>query len=404
MNTVTFEMIKEAAQNLKGVIKETDFCFAESLSERSGAEVYLKLENLQQSGSFKIRGAYNKMLHLSDEEKQCGVVASSAGNHAQGVAISATKLGIKSTIVMPRSAPFAKIFATRNYGGEVVLEGEIYDEAYQKALEIKEATGATFVHPFNDPYVIAGQGTIGLEMIEEQPDLDVVLVPIGGGGIAAGIAMAIKTLNPNTKVIGVQTENAPSMYQSIKDGKIGTVKVTKSIADGIAVATPGDVTFPLIQQYVDEVITVSETQISQAFLLLLENCNLVCEGAGAVCVAAILSNQLDLKGKKVGAVLSGGNIDTNLIESIINHAMMSLGRRTKIQVSITDRPGELNAFLDTIAEELGNLIMIRQNRYREGLSMYQLGVTVVIETLDAAHKERVIQKLIESGYEIEYTN
>ena len=402
MNTVTFEMIKEAAQNLKGVIKETDFCFAESLSERSGAEVYLKLENLQQSGSFKIRGAYNKMLHLSDEEKQCGVVASSAGNHAQGVAISATKLGIKSTIVMPRSAPFAKIFATRNYGGEVVLEGEIYDEAYQKALEIKEATGATFVHPFNDPYVIAGQGTIGLEMIEEQ--LDVVLVPIGGGGIAAGIAMAIKTLNPNTKVIGVQTENAPSMYQSIKDGKIGTVKVTKSIADGIAVATPGDVTFPLIQQYVDEVITVSETQISQAFLLLLENCNLVCEGAGAVCVAAILSNQLDLKGKKVGAVLSGGNIDTNLIESIINHAMMSLGRRTKIQVSIADRPGELNAFLDTIAEELGNLIMIRQNRYREGLSMYQLGVTVVIETLDAAHKERVIQKLIESGYEIEYTN
>ena len=344
------------------------------------------------------------MLHLSDEEKQCGVVASSAGNHAQGVAISATKLGIKSTIVMPRSAPFAKIFATRNYGGEVVLEGEIYDEAYQKALEIKEATGATFVHPFNDPYVIAGQGTIGLEMIEEQPDLDVVLVPIGGGGIAAGIAMAIKTLNPNTKVIGVQTENAPSMYQSIKDGKIGTVKVTKSIADGIAVATPGDVTFPLIQQYVDEVITVSETQISQAFLLLLENCNLVCEGAGAVCVAAILSNQLDLKGKKVGAVLSGGNIDTNLIESIINHAMMSLGRRTKIQVSIADRPGELNAFLDTIAEELGNLIMIRQNRYREGLSMYQLGVTVVIETLDAAHKERVIQKLIESGYEIEYTN
>ena len=404
MNTVTFEMIKEAAQNLKGVIKETDFCFAESLSERSGAEVYLKLENLQQSGSFKIRGAYNKMLHLSDEEKQCGVVASSAGNHAQGVAISATKLGIKSTIVMPRSAPFAKIFATRNYGGEVVLEGEIYDEAYQKALEIKEATGATFVHPFNDPYVIAGQGTIGLEMIEEQPDLDVVLVPIGGGGIAAGIAMAIKTLNPNTKVIGVQTENAPSMYQSIKDGKIGTVKVTKSIADGIAVATPGDVTFPLIQQYVDEVITVSETQISQAFLLLLENCNLVCEGAGAVSVAAILSNQLDLKGKKVGAVLSGGNIDTNLIESIINHAMMSLGRRTKIQVSIADRPGELNAFLDTIAEELGNLIMIRQNRYREGLSMYQLGVTVVIETLDAAHKERVIQKLIESGYEIEYTN
>lgn len=404
MNTVTFEMIKEAAQNLKGVIKETDFCFAESLSERSGAEVYLKLENLQQSGSFKIRGAYNKMLHLSDEEKQCGVVASSAGNHAQGVAISATKLGIKSTIVMPRSAPFAKIFATRNYGGEVVLEGEIYDEAYQKALEIKEATGATFVHPFNDPYVIAGQGTIGLELLKEQPDLDVILVPIGGGGIASGIALAVKSINPNIKVIGVQTKNAPSMYESVRSGHIESIPVNKTIADGIAVGRPGDLTFPLIQQYVDEIVTVSETEISQAFLLLLENCNLVCEGAGAVSVAAMLSGQLDLKGQKVGAVLSGGNIDINLIESIINHAMIATGRRTEIKVSINHKPGELSAFLNTIAEELGNVVVIRQSRHREGVSMYDLEVTVVVETLDVEHKQRLIQKLIETGYEIEYTN
>lgn len=404
MENVTFEMINEAAKNLKGVIKETDFCYAEVLSERVGGQVYLKLENLQQSGSFKIRGAYNKMLYLTDEEKKCGVVASSAGNHAQGVAISATKLGIKSTIVMPKSAPFAKIFATRNYGGEVVLEGEIYDDAYQKALEIKEATCATFVHPFNDPYVIAGQGTIGLELMEEQPDLDVILVPIGGGGIAAGIAMAVKTINPNIKVIGVQTKNAPSMHQAVQDGKIGTVKVTKTIADGIAVATPGDLTFPMIQQYVDEIVTVSETEISQAFLFLLEGCNLVCEGAGAVSVAAMLSNKVDLKDKKVGAILSGGNIDTNLIESIINHAMMSLGRRTRIRVSIDDRPGELNAFLKTIAEEMGNVITIQQDRYREGLSMYHFGVSIVVETLDRAHKERLIHKLKESGYEIEYSN
>ena len=404
MENVTFEMINEAARNLKGVIKETDFCYAEALSERVGGKVYLKLENLQQSGSFKIRGAYNKMLHLTNEEKKCGVVASSAGNHAQGVAISATKLGIKSTIVMPKSAPFAKIFATRNYGGEVVLEGEIYDDAYQKALEIKEATCATFVHPFNDPYVIAGQGTIGLELMEEQSDLDVVLVPIGGGGIAAGIAMAVKTINPNIKVIGVQTKNAPSMHQALQDGKIGTVKVTKTIADGIAVATPGDLTFPMIQQYVDEIVTVSETEISQAFLFLLEGCNLVCEGAGAVSVAAMLSNKVDLKDKKVGAILSGGNIDTNLIESIINHAMMSLGRRTRIRVSIDDRPGELNAFLKTIAEEMGNVITIQQDRYREGLSMYHFGVSIVVETLDQAHKERLIHKLKESGYEIEYSN
>ena len=398
VETVTFQMIVEAARNFRNIIKETDFCYSESLSDLTGGEVYLKLENLQQSGSFKIRGAYNKMIHLSDEEKACGVVASSAGNHAQGVAISATKLGIKSTIVMPKSAPFAKIYATRKYGGEVVLEGEVYDEAYQKALEIKEATGATFVHPFNDPYVIAGQGTIGLELLKEQPDLDVILVPIGGGGIASGIALAVKSINPNIKVIGVQTKNAPSMYESVRSGHIESIPVNKTIADGIAVGRPGDLTFPLIQQYVDEIVTVSETEISQAFLLLLENCNLVCEGAGAVSVAAMLSGQL------VGAVLSGGNIDINLIESIINHAMIATGRRTEIKVSINHKPGELSAFLNTIAEELGNVVVIRQSRHREGVSMYDLEVTVVVETLDVEHKQRLIQKLIETGYEIEYTN
>lgn len=404
VETVTFQMIVEAARSLKGVIKETDFCYSETLSDLTKGDVYLKLENLQQSGSFKIRGAYNKIIHLSDEEKKCGVVASSAGNHAQGVAISASKLGIKSTIVMPKSAPFAKIYATRKYGGEVVLHGEVYDEAYEKAIEIQEATGATFVHPFNDPYVIAGQGTIGLEIMQEQPDLDVVLVPIGGGGIASGIALAVKMINPNIKVIGVQTKNAPSMYESLKCGHVEATPVNKTIADGIAVGEPGDLTFSIIKDYVDEIITVSETEISQAFLLLLENCNLVCEGAGAVSVAAIMSRKLDLKNKKVGAILSGGNIDINLIESIINHAMITTGRRTEIKVTVNHKPGELNAFLATIAEELGNILTIRQSRYREGLSMHHLEVTVVVETLDADHKQRLIKKLIETGYEIEYTN
>lgn len=404
VETVTFQMIVEAARNLKGVVKETDFCYSETLSDLTKGDVYLKLENLQQSGSFKIRGAYNKIIHLSDEEKKCGVVASSAGNHAQGVAISASKLGIKSTIVMPKSAPFAKIYATRKYGGEVVLHGEVYDEAYEKAIEIQEVTGATFVHPFNDPYVIAGQGTIGLEIMQEQPDLDVVLVPIGGGGIASGIALAVKMINPNIKVIGVQTKNAPSMYESLKCGHVEATPVNKTIADGIAVGEPGDLTFSIIKDYVDEIITVSETEISQAFLLLLENCNLVCEGAGAVSVAAIMSRKLDLKNKKVGAILSGGNIDINLIESIINHAMITTGRRTEIKVTVNHKPGELNAFLATIAEELGNILTIRQSRYREGLSMHHLEVTVVVETLDADHKQRLIKKLIETGYEIEYTN
>ena len=404
METVTFQMILEAATHLKGVIKETDFCYSETLSELTEGDVYLKLENLQQSGSFKIRGAYNKMIHLSDEEKDCGVVASSAGNHAQGVAISASKLGIKSTIVMPKSAPFAKIYATRKYGGEVVLHGEVYDEAYEKAIEIQKAAGMTFVHPFNDPYVITGQGTIGLEIMEEQPDLDVILVPIGGGGIAAGVALAAKTINPNIKVIGVQTKNAPSMYESLRCGHVEVMPVNKTIADGIAVGEPGDLTFSIIKEYVDEIITVSETEISQAVLLLLENCNLVCEGAGAVSVAAIMSKKLDLKDKKVGAILSCGNIDINMIESIINHAMITTGRRTEIKVMVNHKPGELSAFLETIAKELGNILIIHQSRSREGLSMYHLEVTVVVETLDAHHKQRLIKKLIESGYEIEYTN
>ena len=404
METVTFQMILEAAKHLKGVIKETDFCYSETLSELTEGDVYLKLENLQQSGSFKIRGAYNKMIHLSDEEKNGGVVASSAGNHAQGVAISASKLGIKSTIVMPKSAPFAKIYATRKYGGEVVLHGEVYDEAYQKAIEIQKATGATFVHPFNDPYVIAGQGTIGVEIMAEQPDLDVILVPIGGGGIAAGVALAAKTINPNIKVIGVQTKNAPSMYESLRCGHVEVMPVNKTIADGIAVGEPGELTFSIIKDYVDEIITVSETEISQAVLLLLENCNLVCEGAGAVSVAAMMSKKLDLKDKKVGAILSGGNIDINMIESIINHAMITTGRRTEIKVMVNHKPGELSAFLETIAKELGNILIIHQSRSREGLSMYHLEVTVVVETLDAHHKQRLIKKLIESGYEIEYTN
>ena len=400
MKEMTFDMIVEARNNLKGIIKETDFVYAESLSEKTGAEIYLKLENLQKSGSFKIRGAYNKILNLSEEEKRCGVVASSAGNHAQGVAISATKLGIKSTIVMPKSAPFAKISSTRNYGGEVVLEGAIYDDAYQKALEIKEETGATFVHPFNDPYVIAGQGTIGLEILEKHPDLEVIFVPIGGGGIAAGIALAAKTMKPGIKIIGVQSENAPSMLEALQANKIETIHVKKTIADGIAVARPGDLTFPLIQKYVDEIVTVPETELSKSVLFLLEECNLVCEGAGAVTVAAVMSQSERFKGKKVGAILSGGNIDINMIESVINHALVASGRRTQIKTTVSHQPGELTRFLDCIATEGGNVLTIRQNRFREGLSMYQMGITAVMETIDHAQKERIINKLLELGYDI----
>jgi len=396
---VTFDMIEEARLNLKDIIKETDLLFAEKLSEETGVALYLKLENLQKSGSFKIRGAYNKMLHLNEAEKARGVVTSSAGNHAQGVAISATKLGINSTIVMPKNAPFAKISATRKHGAHVILEGALYDEAYAKATAIQAETGAIFVHPFNDPYVIAGQGTIALEMLEANPDLDVIIVPIGGGGIAAGIALAAKTVKPSIKIIGVQSENAPSMYEALNTNKIETVPVTRTIADGIAVARPGDLTFPMIQAYVDEVITISEAQLSEAFLFLLENCNLVCEGAGAVSVAALIKHASRFKGLQVGAVLSGGNIDINLIESIINHALVAAGRRTQLKTVISHQPGELTRLLTCISDIGGNVLSIYQNRNRKGISMYQMGVTVVIETIDAGHKAEVFEKLTSHGYE-----
>ena len=397
--TVTFEMIEKAKKNLDGIIKETDMLYAEHLSEKTGVEVYFKLENLQKSGSFKIRGAYNKILHLNEDEKACGVVASSAGNHAQGVAISAAKIGIKSTIVMPKNAPFAKISATKNHGAEVILEGNIYDEAYAKACDIQKETGATFVHPFNDPYVIAGQGTIALEMLEKQRDLDAIFVPIGGGGIAAGISLAAKKLKPGIKIIGVQSENAPSMYEAVNTNEIKTVPVSRTIADGIAVARPGDLTFPIIQEYVDEIVTVSEAQVAEAFLFLLENCNLVCEGAGVVSVAALVANSDRFKKLKVGAVLTGGNIDINMIESVINHALVGAGRRTQIKTVISHQPGELTELLACISNCGGNVLSLYQNRNRKGLSMYQMGITIVLETIDAKHKSEVFSKLTDYGYD-----
>jgi len=398
-NKVTFEMIKEAQGNLAGIINETELLFAEKLSEKTGAEVYLKLENLQKSGSFKIRGAYNKMLYLSEDERKNGVVASSAGNHAQGVAISAKKLGIEATIVMPKNAPFAKISATKGHGANVELEGSFYDEAYARAITIQEMTGATFVHPFNDVHVIAGQGTIAIEMLEAQPELDVIFVPIGGGGIAAGIAIAAKNIKPDIKIIGVQSENAPSMYDAMNTKKIETVSVKRTIADGIAVARAGDVTFWHVNEYVDEVVTVSEAQLAEAFLFLLESCNLVCEGAGVVSVAALITNAHKFENKKIGAVLSGGNIDINLIESVINHALVGAGRRTQIKTVISHQPGELTRLLSSISECGGNVLSIYQNRNRKGLSMYQMGVTVVMETIDSDHKNEIFDRLSSHGYE-----
>ena len=370
--------VEQAAARLQGQIHNVKVTSSRTFSEMSSCQLFLKCENRQKTGSFKVRGAFNKLAKLKEEGKTSEVIASSAGNHAQGVSYAASKLGMHATIVMPKSTPIAKVLATKGYGADVVLAGDNYDECYQEALRLQEEKGATFIHPFDDEDVIAGQGTIAYEICHDLPNVDMIVVPAGGGGLLSGISFYAKQINPRIKIVGVQAEGANAIVQSFQKQKHCAIKHVNTIADGIAVMNPGKTTVKLIQENVDEMVSVSDSEIAATILLLLEREKQVVEPAGAASLAAVLNGKINVAGKRVVCVLSGGNIDTNLIESIINHAMMSLGRRTKIQVSIADRPGELNAFLDTIAEELGNLIMIRQNRYREGLSMYQLGVTVVI--------------------------
>lgn len=397
---VTLDQIKEAREVLSKVAYKTGLVHNTTLSEMSGNSVYLKMENLQKTGSFKIRGAYNKIAHLTEEEKQRGVIASSAGNHAQGVALGATSYGIKSTIVMPQNAPLSKVSATRKYGAEVVLHGVIYDEAYAMAKKIQEETGATFIHPFNDPYVIAGQGTIGLEILEDLPDADAVLVPIGGGGLISGVAIAVKSLNPKIKVIGVQTKNVPSMAVSISKNAVTTVDGDPTIADGIAVKTPGDLTFEIVQKYVDDIVTVDEDEIASAILLLLERAKVVTEGSGAVPVAAILNRLTNMKNKKVVAILSGGNIDVNVLARVIDKGLVKSGRKVFMDTFIPDRPGTLCKLLNLIAETGANVLSVTHTRSTKEVPMGYAKVELELETSDEEHIYRLKDVLIRHNYSI----
>lgn len=315
--TVTLKMIQEAKEGLKGIARKTDLTFSRTFSEISGMNVYLKPENRQKTGAFKVRGAFNKIANLTEEEKSRGVIASSAGNHAQGVALAASTYGIKATICMPETAPMAKVSATKGYGAEVIQHGCVYDDCYCKAVEVQKETGATFVHPFNDPYVIAGQGTVGLEILEDLPNVDAIIVPIGGGGVIAGIAVAAKSIKPEVKIIGVQAEIIASTKASLEAGHIVTLPGVKSLADGISVATPGALTFEIMKEYVDEVVTVSEEEIEDAIFMLAQRSKLVVEGAGATTVAAVMSNKVNMPGKNVVTVLTGGNIDVAVLANII---------------------------------------------------------------------------------------
>jgi len=362
----------------------------------AGGEVYLKLENLQKTGAFKVRGAYFKLSKLSGENVT-RVVAASSGNHAQGVAYSASLLGIKATIVMPKYTPFFKIEATKSYGADVILHGETYDDAYAKALEISKRENIPFIHPFEDPDIIAGQGTIGVEIYEKLEDADIVVVPVGGGGLISGIAVALKKLNPDIKVIGVQPSGAPSMYLSYHEKKLVTTPHVFSIADGVIVKKPGELTFKLVSELVDDMVLVDDKEIAHAVFMLLERAKVVAEPAGALSLAAILSNKIDVREKKVVAVISGGNIDPSLLARIINQILYIEGRQIKIQGVLPDKPGQLKKVIDIISELGLNIISIEHERINPLVSPGTAQVTLGLEVPDKNTVNLLLIKLKEKG-------
>lgn len=388
----------KASRVLKGVARRTPIMFASRINPE--AKVHLKCENLQNTGSFKLRGAYYKISQLSEEEKARGVIACSAGNHAQGVALGASRNGIKSIICLPAGAPLSKVEATKGYGAEVCLVPGVYDDAYAKAVELKEEKGYTFVHPFDDEKVIAGQGTIGLEIIEDFPEVEAVIVPIGGGGLIAGVAFAIKSLRPDVKVYGVQSEGAPSMYNSIKEGKRVHLDSVKTIADGIAVKEPGENTFNLISQYVDEIVTVSEDEIAAAILTLMEQKKLVSEGAGAVSVAAAMFNKVPIKGKNVVCVVSGGNIDVTAHNSAVRRGLVKSGRDCSMIIDLPDKPGQLSGVLNIIAQKGGNVISIVHERNTEDTDVNGCMLHLEIETRNHDHIAEIKKALKDGGFKI----
>lgn len=395
---LTLDNVYRASYALKDVVRKTDIIYAPKLAP--GTELYLKTENLQITGSFKVRGSYYKMSKLTDEEKARGVIACSAGNHAQGVALSAQKNGIKAVICLPDSAPISKVEATKSYGAEVCLVEGVYDDAYRRALELRDEKGYTFIHPFDDEDVIAGQGTIALELVEQLPDIDAVIVPIGGGGLISGIAYTLKMLNPNVKVYGVQAMGAPSMANSVKDGVIEELSSVSTIADGIAVKKPGENTFALCSKYVDGIATVSDDEISAAILALMEKHKLVTEGAGAVAVAAAMFGKFDLAGKKTVCVLSGGNIDVTILSRVIHRGLLMSGRTCQLTIELVDKPGQLLGVARVIAKLGGNVIEVHHEHASGGSDVNGCYLRVTLETRDFEHIEEIKAGLVKEGFRL----
>jgi threonine dehydratase len=401
LESVTLASIEAARERIGDAIHLSPCQLSHHLSERIGLPIYLKLENLQRTGSFKERGALNKLLTLTPEERKRGVIAASAGNHAQGVAFHATKLGIRSQIVMPQATPLVKVVSTRGFGAEVILHGANYDEACEEALARCTQQGLTFIHPFDDPVVISGQGTIGLELLEQVPDLEAVVVPIGGGGLISGIACALKERNPKIRVVGVEPDKLPSMLRAREAGIPITIAPQATIADGIAVRRAGDVTLPLVSRYVDEIVTVDDEEIASAILMLLEQEKTLAEGAGAAALAALLQAKTNLRHRKTAVLVCGGNIDVTLLAKIIERGLVKDGRQLRIRVYLLDRPGALLHLTEILARERANIVETIHNRSYYGVSLAETVIDVTLETRGATHITSISHALSEAGFRFE---
>lgn len=395
----TIADVYRADKNLSGVVKKTKLIHSDFFSEISGNEIFLKPENMQHTGAFKLRGAYNKISQLTPEEKSKGVITSSAGNHAQGVAFAAQKLGVKAVICMPATTPILKVEATKSFGAEVILHGDGFDDAYKHSLELQKKFGYIYIHPFNDREVLLGQGTTALEIINELKDVDAILVPIGGGGFASGVSLATKLVSPQVKVIGVEPENAACMKAALDAGKIITLKSSDTVADGCAVKTAGDLTFEFCKKYLDEIITVNEMEIMSALLSLIEKHKLIAEGAGVLSLAAL--SKLNFKNKKVVAIVSGGNIDISTLSGLIDKALIARGRIFYFNVQLADKPGELLNIAKILSDENANVVKLDHNQALVTNSFKKVLLGVTVETNNHEHIERIIRALNKKGYEIE---
>lgn len=398
INMLNLDNFYKARYVLSHIIRRTDLIHAPNINVES--DIYLKPENLQTTGSFKLRGACYKISQLSDEEKMRGVIACSAGNHAQGVALGASAHGIKSLICLPEGAPMSKVEATRHYGAEIRLVPGVYDDAFQEAIRLRDEHGYTFIHPFDDEHVIAGQGTIGLELLDQLPDLDAVIVPIGGGGLISGIAFAIKSLNPRIKVYGVQAQGAPSMLHSLEQQCRTTLSAVSTIADGIAVKEPGHITYDTCCKYVDEIVTVTEDEICAAILALLEQQKLIAEGAGAVSVAAAMFNKVPIKGKKTVCIVSGGNIDVTILSRVISRGMAKSGRVFTFSVELEDKPGQMVEVSKVVAQLGGNVIRVQHERNDDSQQVNSCELRMTVETRNEEHIESIRQALLKEGFNL----